>query len=143
MAYAPYVDEAEYAAYLHRTLDRNGFATAIGWSVVGASYADVVNEALRRHGTLDITTVTVALEIAMLNAYGRAELWRQVMEATFHERDTRLADTSSADMSQIYEHASEQYALAEQQIETLTGGGLKVHVTTLRPTHDPYREYES
>ena len=144
MAYTPYADEDAFATYLHRVLNRAGFADALGWSVDGDDYDDVINEAMRRYGVQDITTISGADALSNLNLVGRAELWRQVVEATVQERNTRLADGTSAAMQQIHEQAKAMHATTEAEA---TGRGYapewyRVGVATWNHQHSPYSPYE-
>lgn len=138
MPYLPYATELELSAYLDRLLDRAGYATLLGWSVVGGHYQDAINEALERYGTDDITTVTTSAGVRLLNMLGRAELWRQVAEAVAGEHDTRLADGSSGKMSQLWEHATALWRAAEEEVAILSGA-TGVGVVKIYHSHDPYR----
>lgn len=140
MAYTAYASEEAFAAYLHRALNRGGFAAALGWSVPGDDYDDAVNEALALVGASDITAITSTSAIRQLNAAGKVALWRQVMEATTHFRDNRTNDGSSAQMSQIHAHAKAMLREAEAEAVTL-GVALTqqtVSTTQVAYTSDPY-----
>lgn len=145
MAYTAYADEDALATYLHRVLDRGGFATDLGWSVVGASYQDVINETLRRYGTSDVSTVTSNDGIAALNAIGRAELWGQVAEATAHWRSATLADGTRASLEQAHEHALQMQAEAEEEAAALGYGdeAYQVGIVQVAYRHDPYEAIEA
>lgn len=144
MPWTTYGTQDEFAAYLHRVLDRDGFATDLGWSVGDGSYDDVTNDALASAGVTDITSVTSVTAIRRLNAAGRLALWQQVVDASVHLRDNRTSDGSSAAMSQIHAQAVQMLARAEEEAVRLgvVVEGYVVGITNIPYRHDPYAAWE-
>lgn len=140
MAYSAYQSEAELATWLHSRLDMGGFATALGWSVVGGSYDDIVNEALAMVAATDITSLTSVASIRKLNAAGAVALWQQVVDATVHYRAARTPDGSQASMEQIHEHAVKRLRDAKGEAAALgvTLATQQVGVTRVKYSADPY-----
>lgn len=92
--------EATFKAYLHSVL--GGVASALGWTVDGGDYDEILNETLLAYSVDDIADAT---SIRKLRALGRVELWRQVLRSVAADYDFRTADGAQFSRSQIQEMA--------------------------------------
>jgi hypothetical protein len=96
--------EDTFKAYLHSVL--GDVASALGWTVDGGDYDEILNETLLAYGTSDIADATT---IRKLRALGRVELWRQVMRDVAADYDFRTADGAQFSRSQIQEMAAANF----------------------------------
>lgn len=124
--------EATFKVYLHAAL--GAAATALGWTVDGGDYDEIVNETLLAYGVADIAD---AADIRKVRALGRREAWRGVITAVSLDYDFK-ADGGSYSRSQMQEQARQAFALAESEALPYDDA-YTVEVGRLELDYDPYQ----
>jgi hypothetical protein len=134
---AAYTDTT-IANYLHQVIGTA--AAALGWTVAGNSYSEVINDTLLALGIEDVADAT---SIAALRAAARFYVWRAVADATTGMHRFSL-DQQSFDMRQVHQNAVARQQQAESEAAALGVELSSVGVVTftpLRDVHDPYAAY--
>jgi hypothetical protein len=102
--------ESSLASYLDDAL--GPMAGVLGWSVGANSYQVPISRAMRALGLSDVTTVTAAADLAVLEAVATREAWRLVVQHLATRYDISL-DQQSLKRSQLQAMAKEALILAE------------------------------
>jgi len=134
--------ETTFADYLHGILSHT--ANALGWSVAGGDYAEIVNDALLIAGVSDITTVAGAGPMRLLRIAGQIALWQAVVAAFVGDYDFE-ADGGRYDRDQLFQHAKAMLAMARGQgvvagldVDGDGGTAWEVQGGTVGYAGDPY-----
>jgi hypothetical protein len=121
-------------------------ADVLGWSTSANSYNLPISRAMRALGLSDVTTVTVAADLAALEAVAIREAWRLVVQHLATRYDISL-DQQSLKRSQLQAMAKEALILAEADVwvalaapdvTLLASGRAAVTIHSLTYPGDPY-----
>lgn len=128
-----YADEDALATYMDGVLGTDAdFAQQLNWSVAGGDYNEAVYETMFAYGTDDLSSISGMSNIRYLRALARRELWQLVMQRTGDRVDSGGAvEGGGVSNSQLYQHAKEQYRLAEAAAAQIA---RDIVTTTTRPT---------
>ena len=127
--------EITFAMYLHGVLGVT--AEMIGWTVVGDSYAEVINDTLLAYGVADIGDAT---DLSKLRVLGRMCLWQMAKTAVIPEVNYS-ADGQNYSREAIFQHIDNM--LSQARIDALPFFDTGYQVDVYGVSHDdPYAPIE-
>lgn len=131
---ASYTEET-FAEYLHSQL--YGIAGALGWTVAGNSYDEIITDTLVAYGASDIEAITGDANVVKLRRIGRYEVWRAAVDGLTAKYDY-ATNQQSFDLSQMFKQARQAFTQAERDVAQYGVGGNVIGVKRVIRTQEPY-----